>query len=295
MLSLTVNRSTGRLSFTEKLHIIKVSSLFTVLQTCYLCDCIFISFDSCEQSLLKFVLPLGLVYFAEYFINQGLVSSLVPSSITFTLLYIRTIWFRVTGGMRYNLYVCGARLNADVAGDNTEPWVMQMFLFPDGTPVFPKLFPVPCWAVSLVSWSYLLSEGIVSFKLPKDLDFSVVHICVCTQVPDAVPDWSVGVSLLPVLPEDQETVGSFFATGEKKRTRGLWYSRLVSTQHAGLIYCSLVGLFKFYDSWLSIFELNESSTSCTRVQGEICSPVFNKKEASVVTKVCKGYKRTSLL
>lgn len=29
----------------------------------------------CEQGLLKFVFPLGLVYFAEYFINQGLASS----------------------------------------------------------------------------------------------------------------------------------------------------------------------------------------------------------------------------
>lgn len=27
-----------------------------------------------EQGLLKFMFPLGLVYFAEYFINQGLVS-----------------------------------------------------------------------------------------------------------------------------------------------------------------------------------------------------------------------------
>lgn len=31
--------------------------------------------DSCEQGLVKFILPLGLVYLAEYFINQGLVSS----------------------------------------------------------------------------------------------------------------------------------------------------------------------------------------------------------------------------
>ena len=30
-----------------------------------------------QQSLLKFMLPLFFVYFAEYFINQGLVSSLV--------------------------------------------------------------------------------------------------------------------------------------------------------------------------------------------------------------------------
>lgn len=36
----------------------------------------------------------------------------------------------------------------------------------------------------------------------------------CTQVPDAVPGWCVGVSLLPVLCEDQKTVDSGFATGE---------------------------------------------------------------------------------
>ncbi|XP_069380688.1 battenin [Paralichthys olivaceus] len=42
--------STGPLTFTEKLHVIK--------------------------GLLKFVLPLGLVYFAEYFINQGLMELL---------------------------------------------------------------------------------------------------------------------------------------------------------------------------------------------------------------------------
>ncbi|XP_053299152.1 battenin isoform X2 [Pleuronectes platessa] len=46
----TEDVSTGPLTFTEKLHIIK--------------------------GLLKFVLPLGLVYFAEYFINQGLMELL---------------------------------------------------------------------------------------------------------------------------------------------------------------------------------------------------------------------------
>lgn len=35
-----------------------------------------------------------------------------------------------------------------------------------------------------------------------------------TQVPDAVPSWCGGVSILPVLCEDQKTVGSVFATGE---------------------------------------------------------------------------------
>ncbi|XP_035511104.1 battenin isoform X2 [Morone saxatilis] len=44
------DRTTGPLTFTEKLHIIK--------------------------GLLKFVFPLGLVYFAEYFINQGLMELL---------------------------------------------------------------------------------------------------------------------------------------------------------------------------------------------------------------------------
>lgn len=37
--------------------------------------------DSCDQGLLKFMLPLGLVYFAEYFINQGLVGSVASASL----------------------------------------------------------------------------------------------------------------------------------------------------------------------------------------------------------------------
>lgn len=61
-----------------------------------------ISPHSCEQGLLGFVFPLGLVYFAEYFINQGLVSSLVPSGITFILLHVvmpnPTSW-------RYEMYL----------------------------------------------------------------------------------------------------------------------------------------------------------------------------------------------
>ncbi|XP_074552262.1 battenin [Halichoeres trimaculatus] len=44
------DRHTGRLTFTEKLHVVK--------------------------GLLKFIFPLGLVYFAEYFINQGLMELL---------------------------------------------------------------------------------------------------------------------------------------------------------------------------------------------------------------------------
>lgn len=66
----------GPLSFTERWHIIRVriilASVFTI--------CLFISVDppvSCNQGLLKFMCPLALVYFAEYFINQGLVGSLV--------------------------------------------------------------------------------------------------------------------------------------------------------------------------------------------------------------------------
>nr|XP_020463954.1 battenin isoform X2 [Monopterus albus] len=48
--STSENRTTGPLTFTEKLHVIK--------------------------GLLKFVFPLALVYFAEYFINQGLMELL---------------------------------------------------------------------------------------------------------------------------------------------------------------------------------------------------------------------------
>uniref|UniRef100_A0A8D0D528 Battenin n=1 Tax=Sander lucioperca TaxID=283035 RepID=A0A8D0D528_SANLU len=49
-LNVTEERTTGPLTLTEKLHVIK--------------------------GLLRFVLPLGLVYFAEYFINQGLMELL---------------------------------------------------------------------------------------------------------------------------------------------------------------------------------------------------------------------------
>lgn len=45
---------------------------------------------SCNQSLLKFMFPLGLVYFAEYFINQGLVGLIV--SISHLLLLADRSW-----------------------------------------------------------------------------------------------------------------------------------------------------------------------------------------------------------
>ncbi|XP_019906875.1 battenin isoform X1 [Esox lucius] len=50
LLNITEDKATGPLSFIEKLHIMK--------------------------GLLKFVFPLGVVYFAEYFINQGLLELL---------------------------------------------------------------------------------------------------------------------------------------------------------------------------------------------------------------------------
>lgn len=69
-------------------------------------------------------------------------------------------------------------------------------------------------AGQLASLEYF-SEGLTSFKLSDDAHFNLVVNCVCAQVPDAVPGWCVGVSILPVLCEDQETVGSLIATGEK--------------------------------------------------------------------------------
>ena len=84
LLSLIVaeDQPSAPLTFTEKLHVIKVCALVTLLQTLvseYFCGYIIIPFDSCVQGLLKFVFPLALVYFAEYFINQGLVSSHVAT------------------------------------------------------------------------------------------------------------------------------------------------------------------------------------------------------------------------
>lgn len=66
------------------------------------------------------------------------------------------------------------------------------------------------------------SEEITSFKLSTEEDFSLVINYVCAQVPDAVPGRCVGVSILPVLCEDQETVGTLFATGEKKIACMFW-------------------------------------------------------------------------
>lgn len=72
---LSASEGSGPLTFTEKLHILKVSQLHpSDVSICVF----FIGYTNvflCEQGLLKFVFPLGLVYFAEYFINQGLVSS----------------------------------------------------------------------------------------------------------------------------------------------------------------------------------------------------------------------------
>ena len=63
--------------------------------------------------------------------------------------------------------------------------------------------------------SYILSVSL--FKLCKDVDLSLVMMFVCTQVPDIVPGWCAGVSILSVLCQDQKTVGSVFATGETRR------------------------------------------------------------------------------
>lgn len=41
----------------------------------------------------------------------------------------------------------------------------------------------------------------------------VQYHSVCAQVPDAVPGWCFGVSLIPLLCEDPETVDPCFAAG----------------------------------------------------------------------------------
>uniref|UniRef100_A0A3P9ARH2 Battenin n=1 Tax=Maylandia zebra TaxID=106582 RepID=A0A3P9ARH2_9CICH len=51
--------------------------------------------DFCEQGLWRFVLPLGVVYLTEYFINQGLVSPLMPSSSTLSSLHaVSETWYQ---------------------------------------------------------------------------------------------------------------------------------------------------------------------------------------------------------
>lgn len=108
-LTVTEDRTTGPLTFTEKLHIIRVSVFVTLRQTLVFKYCsgyTIIPVDSWEQGLLRFVFPLGLVYFAEYFINQGLVSYLVPSGITFISLHVvkpTSFWCWLYGGMSCNV------------------------------------------------------------------------------------------------------------------------------------------------------------------------------------------------
>lgn len=103
--------------------------------------CVFIDYTNvflCEQGLLKFVFPLGLVYFAEYFINQGLVSS----------------------GASHSSPCCSARLflvlDCKVWAISSPTWrciYVCINSFSDGTPVFPQVCPVPRWTVPLVSSS----------------------------------------------------------------------------------------------------------------------------------------------
>lgn len=85
-MNVTEDQPTGPLSFRERLFVIRVSTLF------YLFDLKLFSqtvteLDFCEQGLWRFVLPLGVVYLTEYFINQGLVSPLMPSSSTLSSLH----------------------------------------------------------------------------------------------------------------------------------------------------------------------------------------------------------------
>lgn len=87
--------------------------------------------------------------------------------------------------------------------------LVNIIPFPDGTPVFPQLFLVPRGAVSLVSCPQL------NVFLKECLYFiNVIIYNARSQVPDAVPSWCVGVAILPLLCENQKTVGSVFVTGE---------------------------------------------------------------------------------
>lgn len=81
---------------------------------------------------------------------------------------------------------------------------------------FPKFFLSHAeqyrWSVILTGmlfWRYSLD---LEFE---DADFSLVIICTCAQVSDALSGGCAGVSVLPVLCEDQESVGTVCATGEK--------------------------------------------------------------------------------
>lgn len=67
-----------------------------------------------------------------------------------------------------------------------------------------------------------------------------------TQVPDAVPSWCGGVSILPVLCEDQKTVGSVFATGEN-------YEHKVQVSRKGIFFVCVT--FSFNESNI-LFILN---------------------------------------
>lgn len=112
------------------------------------------SYCSCEQGLLlPFVIPLGLVYFAEYFINQGLVSSLVTSGLTLISLHA-VILCEMIGIMSSNYHEGEIILFYNKITINI--FMRRILIFfllylSDGAPVFSQLFLITCGTVSLVS------------------------------------------------------------------------------------------------------------------------------------------------
>lgn len=171
----------GPLGFTERWHIIRVRIILASVFTIYL----FISVDppaSCNQGLLKFMCPLGVVYFAEYFINQGLVGSLVS---IFLCRYSPT-------GAEFDLFSF-SRWSYSISPISSWPTLSSI-----AGQLTSQVSP---WRVDTI-WSCMQVNYVC-----------VLTVCVCAQVPDAVPGWSFGVSLVPLLCEDPETVDPCFAAG----------------------------------------------------------------------------------
>lgn len=69
------------------------------------------------------------------------------------------------------------------------------------------------WSVNFIGMLFWRNSLDLEFE---NVNLNLVTICMCAQVSDAVPGRCARVSILPVLCEDQETVGSCFATGEEK-------------------------------------------------------------------------------
>lgn len=197
LLNVTEDQPTGPLSFRERLFVIRVSTLF------YLFDLKLFSqtvteLDFCEQGLWKFVLQLGVVYLTEYFINQGLVSPLMPSSSTLSSLHAVSetwLWFCVMLWEYWtrNIFSLSVRWNS--CSSTIFSWPMQLSIAGQ-------------WSITeSIQYEWLHADCLGCAAL--------LVSCLHPQVSDSVPAWCTALSILSALCEDQESVDSQWSAGEK--------------------------------------------------------------------------------